>query len=131
MEKEFENDSHASPLGGLGMLSKDSCLSQYKWGDNCDGWNFVDTDTMSVKQERMPPNAVEQLHYHEHATQFFFILSGTAIFVVDDKVTVLNPQQGIEIRPGQKHRISNHAHTDLEFILYSHPSTKNDRINCE
>ena len=115
------------------LFSKENCLSHYKWGDgnNCDGWNFVDTDAMSVKQELMPPNAVEQMHYHEHATQFFFILSGTAIFVIDDKVTILGPQQGIEIRPGQKHRVSNHAHANLEFILYSHPSTKNDRINCE
>ncbi|WP_345955919.1 cupin domain-containing protein [Mucilaginibacter sp. PAMB04168] len=113
------------------LLSKENCLSHYKWGDNCDGWNFVDTEALSIKQELMPPNATEQLHYHEHATQFFFILSGTAIFVINGQVTVLNRQQGIEVKSGQKHRISNPAETDLEFLLYSHPSTKNDRINCE
>jgi mannose-6-phosphate isomerase-like protein (cupin superfamily) len=113
------------------LFSKESCLSQYQWGEGCHSWVFVDTDALSVKQELMPPNAVEKRHYHEHATQFFFVLSGTAIFVVDGQVTLVNPQQGIEIRPRQKHRISNHAETDLEFILYSHPSTKNDRIDCE
>lgn len=110
------------PSGGRGA---------YKWGGNCNGWTFVDTDAMSVKQELMPPGAAEQLHYHEKATQFFFILKGTAIFNIDGAVKVLNAHEGIEILPGQKHRISNHSEADLEFTLYSHPSTKNDRINCE
>lgn len=112
-------------------VSKDDCLSEYNWGGNCKGWNFVDTDALSVKQEMMPPNAFEQMHYHEKATQFFFILKGTAIFLIDGEVKVVNAGQGIEIKPGQKHRISNHSETELEFILSSHPSTKNDRINCE
>lgn len=111
--------------------SKNSCLNHYKWGGDCDGWTFVDTDTMSVKQELMPPGTSETLHYHEKATQFFFILKGTAIFTIDGVVKVLNEHQGIEILPGQKHRISNHSEADLEFTLYSHPSTKNDRIEVE
>jgi mannose-6-phosphate isomerase-like protein (cupin superfamily) len=113
------------------VFSKEDCLSHYIWGNDCKGWNFVDMDALSVKQELMPPNAVEQLHYHKYATQFFFIITGSAIFYIDGEIKTLNPQQGIEIRPGQKHRVSNHSHTDLEFILTSHPSTKNDRINVE
>jgi mannose-6-phosphate isomerase-like protein (cupin superfamily) len=113
------------------VYSKDQCLNHYKWGEDCDGWTFVDTDAMSVKQERIPPNTAEALHYHEKATQFFFILKGTAIFTIDGAVKVLTENQGIEIQPGQKHRISNHSEADLEFTLYSHPSTKNDRINVE
>ena len=113
------------------VYSKDQCLNHYKWGEDCDGWTFVDTDAMSVKQERMPPNTAEALHYHEKATQFFFILKGTAIFTIDGAVKVLTENQGIEVRPCQKHRISNHSEADLEFTLYSHPSTKNDRINIE
>lgn len=111
--------------------SKENCLHQYKWGENCDGWTFVDTDAMSVKQELMPPGTAETLHYHEKATQFFFILRGTAIFNIDGAVKVLTEHQGIEVLPGQKHRISNHSEADLEFTLYSHPSTRNDRINCD
>ena len=117
--------------GGGGAFSKSECLSHYKWGDDCYGWNFIDTDILSEKQELMPPDTAEQLHYHEKASQVFFILKGKATFTIDGVESVLKPEQGIEIKPGQKHFISNKENSDLEFILYSTPSTKNDRINIE
>ena len=117
--------------GGGGAFSKSECLSHYKWGEDCYGWNFIDTDILSVKQELMPPDTAEQLHYHEKASQVFFILKGKATFTIDGVESVLKPEQGIEIKPGQKHFISNKENSDLEFILYSTPSTKNDRINIE
>jgi len=110
-------------------FSKSECLSHYKWGDDCYGWNFIDTDALSVKQELMPPDTSEQLHYHEKANQVFFILKGRATFEIDGVQSVLKPDQGIEIKAGQQHFISNKETSDLEFILYSTPSTKNDRIN--
>ncbi|TSD66623.1 cupin domain-containing protein [Inquilinus sp. KBS0705] len=123
--------SSTPPLGGGGatVFSRSECLSHYKWGDDCHGWNFVDTDALSVKQELMPPDTAEQLHYHEKATQLFFILKGRAVITIDGVERDLKPEQGIQIDPGQKHFISNKEQTDLEFILYSYPSTKNDRIN--
>jgi mannose-6-phosphate isomerase-like protein (cupin superfamily) len=111
------------------VFSRSECLSQYKWGDDCHGWNFVDTDALSVKQELMPPDTAEQLHYHEKATQLFFILKGRALMTIDGVESTLKPEQGIMINPGQRHFISNKDQADLEFILYSYPSTKNDRIN--
>jgi mannose-6-phosphate isomerase-like protein (cupin superfamily) len=38
-------------------------------------------------------------------------------------------QEGLEIRPGLRHRIANEGEEDLEFILCSQPSTSGDRIN--
>jgi mannose-6-phosphate isomerase-like protein (cupin superfamily) len=111
------------------IFSKSDCVSHYKWGDDCYGWNFIDTDGLSIKQELMPPDTSEQLHYHDKATQVFFILKGKAVFTIDGEETELKPEQGIEVKPGQKHFISNKEQDDLEFILYSYPSTKNDRIN--
>ena len=77
----------------------------------------------------MPPDTSEQMHYHEKATQIFYILKGKAVFTIEDEETQLKTGQGIEIKPGQKHRIANREQSDLEFILYSYPSTNNDRIN--
>ncbi len=48
---------------------------------------------------------------------------------IDGKEHTLKPNEGIEIKVGQKHFITNKNNTDLEFILYSTPSTKNDRID--
>lgn len=112
------------------VFSKGECLEHYTWGDDCHGWTFVDTETLSVKQELMPPDTAEMLHYHENSTQFFFILKGRAKFTIDGAVTELREQQAIQINPSQKHFIANLQNTDLEFILYSYPSTKNDRVNC-
>jgi mannose-6-phosphate isomerase-like protein (cupin superfamily) len=110
------------------VFSKGECLDHYSWGDDCHGWTFVDTEALAVKQELMPPDTAEKMHYHEKATQFFFILKGRAKFTIDGEVTELREQQAIQINPMQKHFIANHQNTDLEFILYSYPSTKNDRI---
>ncbi len=112
-------------------FSKSDCISHYKWGDDCYGWNFIDTDKLSVKQELMPPDTAEQLHYHEKSTQVFFILKGRATFTIDGVESELKPEQGIEIKPGQQHLVANRETSDLEFILYSSPSTKNDRINIK
>src|SRR3954467_8837654 len=113
-------DTSTPPSGGRGaapvVFSKGECLSQYRWGDDCHGWTFVDTDALSVKQELMPPDTAEQLHHHEKATQLFFILKGRATFTVNGKQSELREQQGIEILPGQQHFIVNKQQTDLEFI---------------
>lgn len=112
------------------VVSKNQPLQHYTWGNNCDGWVFVDTDDLSVKQERMPPKAAEALHYHKKAQQFFFILKGTAIFEVEDELFTVNVNEGLLIEAGKKHRVINNANDDLEFILSSQPSTNHDRFNC-
>ncbi len=111
------------------VFSKSECIDHYTWGDDCHGWTFIENEALSVKQELMPPETSEVTHYHERATQFFFILKGRAVFTVDGEEMVLREQQGIEIKPGQKHAIANQQSNDLEFILYSYQSTGNDRIN--
>jgi len=111
------------------VFSKSECLEHYTWGDDCHGWTFVDTDALSIKQELMPPDTAEKLHYHEKSTQFFLILKGRAKFSIDGEVIELREQQAIQIYPNQKHFIANNQPADLEFILYSYPSTKNDRID--
>ena len=112
------------------ILNKEKALQHYTWGDNCDGWVFVNTDELSVKQERMPQQTVETLHYHEKAQQFFFILKGIATFEVEGKLFTVKANEGFYIYPGTKHRIVNNSNEDLEFILSSQPSTNKDRFNC-
>jgi mannose-6-phosphate isomerase-like protein (cupin superfamily) len=110
------------------VVSRLNPLKHYLWGDNCDGWNFVDQQDLSVKMEKMPPFTSEASHYHEFARQFFFILRGVAVFETPEGRVTVAAQQGLEIAPLRHHRIINETEEDLEFILCSQPSTAGDRI---
>jgi mannose-6-phosphate isomerase-like protein (cupin superfamily) len=114
----------------MSIVSKDNCISHYQWGEGCDGWVLADTKDLSVKQERMPAQTAETLHYHIHAQQFFFILKGIANFEVEEEKFTVAAGQGFHIAPGKKHRIMNHSTEELAFILSSQPSTNKDRFNC-
>ena len=123
----------SSPTGGSRMgaaVSKYQPLKHYQWGMDCDGWNLLDEHSLSVKQELMPPGTKEVKHYHQKAQQFFYILKGKAKFEIEDSIIEINEGEGLHIEAGKKHRILNEGKEDLEFILCSQPSTKNDRINC-
>lgn len=113
------------------ILSKENCLNHYKWGNNCDGWDFVADSGASIKQELMPARTAEKFHYHTKAKQFFYILKGTATFIIESKTLEVHANQGLEIKAMEKHKIINQTDADLEFILFSHPSTQNDRTDCE
>ncbi len=115
----------------MDILSKDTSLDHYQWGDACDGWVLVEEESLSVKLERMPAHTAENLHYHEHALQFFFILKGEATFEINNERVTVKTSEGVHVKPGHRHRILNNTDDDLEFILSSQPSTAGDRINCD
>lgn len=114
----------------MSTVSKYEPLKHYHWGDGCDGWVLVDTEQLSVKQERMPDGAEEILHYHEFAQQFFYILEGMASFEIEKKIITVKAGNGILVEAGKRHRIMNHSGEAIEFILSSQPSANNDRFNC-
>src|ERR1051326_903317 len=60
----------------------------YRWGVDCDGWYLVRDKNLSVIEEFMPPGTAEIRHHHQHAQQFFYILSGEVL--MDRKSTRLN-----------------------------------------
>jgi mannose-6-phosphate isomerase-like protein (cupin superfamily) len=101
----------------------------YFWGENCEAWIFVETETLSVKQESMPPDSRENLHFHNEARQFFYVLQGRATFYLESEKIEVNQHQGLEITPKFKHYIANETSERLDFLLISQPNTKNDRIN--
>ena len=115
----------------MNTVSKYNPLKHYRWGKDCDGWNLVDSETLSVKLERMPAYTAEALHYHAEAQQFLFILKGEALFEIEGERITIPKEQGIHVHPGQKHRIINGSEETLEFILCSQPNTANDRYNIE
>lgn len=101
----------------------------YNWGDDCDGWHLVKSAALSVIQERVPPGCCEQLHKHEFAEQFFFVLNGQASLIVEAETHILNPQQGLHVPAGVVHQLCNYGEDDLVFIVTSTPPSHGDRVN--
>lgn len=92
---------------------------------------FISKPEAAIKQELMPAQTAEKLHFHTYAEQFFFILKGQATFLIENETIVVNTNTGLQIKAGDKHKILNETNQDLEFILFSYPSTQNDRTDCE
>lgn len=101
----------------------------YVWGGNCDGWHLLETNSLSVIEERIPPGAGEILHYHEKARQLFYILAGVATFETDGVETTVHGGEGYYVRPGARHRIRNPGPADLHLLVVSEPKSHGDRVN--
>lgn len=101
----------------------------YTWGTACDGWHLLQSPSLSVIQEHMPPGTSEVLHYHQKAQQFFFILSGVALFELEGEVYEVKSNEGFHVQPNQQHKISNGAKEGLHFLVISEPKAHGDRVN--
>ena len=110
------------------MKTSKLSVEKYIWGDNCEAWPLLMSKELSVIQESMPANTAETLHFHKKSQQFFYILSGTATFIIDNiKYSVL-ANENITIFPNQKHIISNKSNQDLTFLVISQPNSRGDRF---
>ena len=101
----------------------------YKWGDNCDGWHLLKSDSLSVIQERMSPGTSERKHFHNHSQQLFFILSGVATLEIEGQVCVVKSNQSVHIPSGAEHFIANENNQELEFLVISEPKSHGDRVD--
>lgn len=109
------------------MMKSINNAEHYNWGKNCDGWYLLKTDGLSVIQERMPPGTSENLHYHRHSQQLFYILSGVATFEIEEKIVVVKTNESIHIPNGKRHYVSNKEMSILEFLVISEPKSHGDR----
>ena len=109
------------------MINKANA-EHYVWGNNCDGWHLVKSDALSVIQEHMPPHTSEVRHYHEKSRQFFYVLSGVLTFEVEGIEQAIGAGKGLEISPGDRHRVINNSNNSVEFLVVSQPTTRGDRV---
>jgi mannose-6-phosphate isomerase-like protein (cupin superfamily) len=112
------------------VTSKESA-EHYVWGDNCDAWHLVKTNSLSVIEEIVPTGCTEIRHYHNKSEQFFYVLSGKASLAVDGKNYSINNNQGLYIPAKTTHKLTNHENDELRFIVISVPPSHNDRIEVE
>ncbi|MCF8041781.1 MAG: cupin domain-containing protein [Desulfarculaceae bacterium] len=100
----------------------------YTWGEVCDGWHLLKSGDLSVIEERVPPGGAEARHYHQHAHQFFYVLSGRATMELPEKTLIIGARQGISVPPQTPHRLLNQDKEDLVFLVMSAPPSHQDRV---
>jgi mannose-6-phosphate isomerase-like protein (cupin superfamily) len=101
----------------------------YIWGGKCDGWHLARTTGLSVIEERMPPVSSERRHHHRVSRQFFYVLDGELTLEVEGHAYVMRQGEGLEVRPGQKHRAVNLSASDLRLLVVSQPPSHDDRVD--
>src|SRR5512146_391824 len=57
----------------------------YSWGEGCDGLHFVRAPALSVILEQMPAGTSEVEHHHQVARQYFHMLEGETVMVVEGR----------------------------------------------
>lgn len=111
-------------------ISKDNA-EHYLWGNQCDGWHLVKNEELSIIHERMPVHTAEVRHYHNHARQFFFVLSGTATMELEGEYITLHAKEGLEVPPLIPHQMMNKSNEEVEFLVVSQPNSRGDRVLTE
>jgi mannose-6-phosphate isomerase-like protein (cupin superfamily) len=109
-------------------ISRDNA-EHYRWGHECDAWHLVKDKNLAVIEEFMPPGAAEVRHHHEHAQQFFYILTGEVLMEVDGETILIRAGSGIRILPGTRHQIRNPSSSAVRFLVISQPPSRGDRID--
>jgi mannose-6-phosphate isomerase-like protein (cupin superfamily)/N-acetylglutamate synthase-like GNAT family acetyltransferase len=110
------------------MIQSIQNSEHYNWGQNCDGWHLLQSDNLSVIEERMPPGISEILHYHNKTQQLFYILEGIATFEINGQVFIVNANESIHVLNKTLHKISNLSKNDLRFLAISQPKSHGDRV---
>lgn len=100
----------------------------YNWKTVCDGWHFLQTDALSIIAEKMPPNTFEDIHFHQKAKQFFYILSGEAEMRLQGTTVKLHTGTGMEIEPLELHQMTNVSSEPVEFMVISMPKAHGDKV---
>jgi mannose-6-phosphate isomerase-like protein (cupin superfamily) len=113
------------------MIKNKANAEHYPWGQVCDGWRLLDRSDLSVIQERIPPGAGEISHFHRHARQLFFVLSGELQIQLGEQRFHLSQGDSLEVPPGDCHRVRNEGSVDATFLVVSAPTTQGDRVNVE
>lgn len=70
----------------------------------------------------IPAGCASRPHYHPVAEETYYILSGRARMLVDDRELQLLPGDALLILPPEKHQIFNTGECELEFIAVCAPA---------
>ena len=123
-----EQKNSRQPRSATVPVSRENA-EHFRWGVDCDGWHLVRDKQLAVIEEFMPPGAAEIRHHHEHAQQFFYILTGEVLMEVNGENMLIPAGSGVRIMPGTRHQIRNPSSSPVRFLVISQPPSRGDRID--
>ena len=71
---------------------------------------------MASKKLEIKPNESLSLQLHNHRSEHWVVVKGSAKVEIDSKITLLNENESIYVPLGSKHRLSNPNNTELVLI---------------
>lgn len=104
-------------------------IKPLEWGNDCKAWFLLEKENLCIIHEQMPPNSMEQLHFHRDSEQFFYVLSGTLGILIGEKTYFLKTKQGIFVPKDAPHKVFNDSNLTAEFILFASSSPRHDRVD--
>lgn len=86
---------------------------QRPWG----AWHVIDVaDGYKVKRITVTPGARLSLQTHEHRSEHWVVIRGTATCTVGDTVKTATAGESIDVPLGAKHRLANEGDEELVII---------------
>lgn len=112
--QEIFYKNHFPPSNGQ-VISTEQITPQ-AWGAIGQTWRLVSTPQFVVTQKNIVPHASETHQTPSHVTYFFYVLSGTVTFFIDDEKRIIKPHQGIYILPLTTYRIHNESKYTISLL---------------
>ena len=88
---------------------------------------LADTDGLLVIEETLAAGCGEKRHYHNEATQCFYIHEGTALMKIDGCNVALAQGMAPQIQAGTRYAIANESSNKIRFLVTSSPLSRSDR----
>ncbi|GGF43762.1 mannose-6-phosphate isomerase [Marmoricola endophyticus] len=83
------------------------------WGE----WHVIDVeDGYKIKRIHVNPHSRLSLQTHEHRSEHWVVIAGTATCTVGDDTVVVRTEESIDVPKGAKHRIANEGDVDLVIV---------------
>ena len=81
---------------------------------------LLDADNCKVKKIVVNPRARLSLQYHNHRSEVWTVIEGTALYTINNLSSEAVPGQVIQIPRGAHHRVKNEKDKPLMFIEVQH-----------
>jgi mannose-6-phosphate isomerase len=100
------------------------------WGS----WHVIDVEPgYKVKRIHVRPGCRLSYQTHEHRSEHWVVVAGTATCVIDGAVHLAGPGESVDVGQGAKHRLANEGSEELVIVevQLGHYTGEDDIVRLE